>query len=204
MKQARENRPTKTRTTRRISAKISLKSTPYSKELSSLTYEESESEDESSEDEENINDPLWILYNYIRNYSTPSGVNLAEPFLSLPSKRELPDYYQVIMEPISLNLIRKKLKLNEYSQLVDLADDLHTMFENCKTYNRSDSRLYKEGVKLQKIMNNKLDDLESQNEHQQLQLRKAESEEGDEESSGGNLANFSVVRRRLKFYIIRF
>ena len=32
------------------------------------------------------------------------------------------------------------------------------MFENCKAYNRPDSRLYKDGCKLQKILNDKKDE----------------------------------------------
>ena len=105
-------------------------------------------------------DPLWALYLHIRNFETPSGVKLYEPFLNLPSKRELPDYYEVIDEPISLNEIRRKLKLGDYSELPDLVSDLNLMFENCKTYNRPESRLFKEGTKLQKVMNAKVTYLE--------------------------------------------
>ena len=77
---------------------------------------------------------------------------LAEPFLQLPSKREFADYYLTIGDPVSLNEIRKKLKAGEYDSLASLYEDLDLMFENCKEYNRPDSRLYKDGVKLQRIM----------------------------------------------------
>ena len=103
-----------------------------------MQYEDSESE-ESSEGEEGIDkeDPLWSLFSYIRYYKTNGGNALAEPFLTLPSKRELPDYYVTIANPISLNAIRKKLKGNEYNgDSATLYADLNLMFENCKTYNR--------------------------------------------------------------------
>ena len=45
-----------------------------------------------------------------------------------------------------------------------MAVDMNLMFENCKNYNRPDSRLFKEGVKLQKIMNQKLEELEYDDE----------------------------------------
>ena len=133
--------------------------------MAELQYEDSESEasEEEEEEEEGLvqGDPLWQLYSYTRHYETPSGVKLFEPFLTLPSKRELPDYFLAIAEPISLNQIRKKLKGGEYnSRLSLLADDLNLMFENCKSYNRPDSRLFKDGAKLQKLMNNKLEELE--------------------------------------------
>jgi protein polybromo-1 len=129
--------------------------------MAELQYEDSESEESEEDEEMESDDPLWALYSYVRHYETPSGVKLYEPFLTLPSKRELPDYFVAIPDPISLNLIRKKLKAGEYAnQLTELADDLNTMFENCKTYNRPDSRLYKEGAKLQKMMNQRLEELE--------------------------------------------
>ena len=114
-----------------------------------MAYEDSESE-ESSEGEGGIDkeDPLWALFSFIRYYKTNKGDALAEPFLSLPSKRELPDYYQSIAQPISLNIIRKKLKNSEYTETSALFTDLNLMFENCKTYNRPESRLYKDACKL--------------------------------------------------------
>jgi Bromodomain len=47
----------------------------------------------------------WVLFNAVRFYKSPGGNELAEPFLTLPSKRELPDYYLTIPEPISLNMV---------------------------------------------------------------------------------------------------
>ena len=75
-------------------------------------------------------------------------------------RRELPDYYLNISEPISLNQIKRKLKLGEYSSMADMARDMDKMFDNCKLYNRPDSKLYKDGAKLQKVMRNKLEELE--------------------------------------------
>ena len=68
-------------------------------QIADLQYEDSESE-ESSEEEYDQDDPLAVLYSYVRHYK--SGI-FAEPFLQLPSKREHPDYYLTIGDPISLN-----------------------------------------------------------------------------------------------------
>ena len=76
------------------------------------------------------------------------------------SRRELPDYYETIAEPMSLNMIKRKLKLGEYSKLADVARDMEKMFDNCKLYNRPDSKLFKDGAKLQKVMRNKIEELE--------------------------------------------
>ena len=50
-----------------------------------------------------LEDPLWNLYEHVRRYETPAGIALAEPFLTLPSKRDFPSYYEVIEQPISMN-----------------------------------------------------------------------------------------------------
>ena len=85
-------------------------------QIASLAYEESESE-ESSEEEYDKEDPLWALYQHVRNYKSPKDdLLLCDPFLQLPSRREFADYYLTIGEPISLNEIRKKLKASEYER----------------------------------------------------------------------------------------
>ncbi len=76
-------------------------------QIANIPLEESESDDESSDEEEEMetDDPMWVLYNAVRYYKSASGNELAEPFITLPSKRELPDYYLTIPEPISLNMV---------------------------------------------------------------------------------------------------
>ena len=146
-------------------------------QIANMQYEDSESE-EGSEGEEGIDkdDPLWALFSFIRYYKTNSGNSLAEPFLSLPSKRELPDYYVTIPNPISLNVIRKKLKASEYGTDIEkLYEDFTTMFANCKTYNRPDSRLFKDACRLQKLLKNKYEDLETESEEDSSE---EEEEEG--------------------------
>ena len=82
-------------------------------QIANIPLEESESDDESSEEEEEIetDDPMWVLYNAVRYYKSPGGNELAEPFITLPSKRELPDYYITIPEPISLNMVKTSFML---------------------------------------------------------------------------------------------
>ena len=102
---------------------------------------------------------LWTLYRFIRYYKTNNGTSLAEPFLDLPLKKELPDYYLLIAKPISLSIIRKKLKSGDYAVIgtEGLIADMNLMFENCKSYNIPDSRLFKDACKLQKVLKRRYD-----------------------------------------------
>lgn len=51
-------------------------------------------------------DPILLLYQSVRGARSVQGQLLAEPFLQLPVRREYPDYYHQIKNPISLQQIR--------------------------------------------------------------------------------------------------
>uniref|UniRef100_T1J6Q3 Polybromo-1 n=1 Tax=Strigamia maritima TaxID=126957 RepID=T1J6Q3_STRMM len=125
----------------------------------SMEEEEEEDEDEDTIDPEDTDNPRWLLYETIRTFQNAQAYVLSEPFLRLPSRRAYPDYYKEIKNPISLCNIRSKIKSGQYSTVNEVMDDLNLMFENAKHYNRADSRIYKDAVKLQKVMQNKAKDL---------------------------------------------
>ena len=79
--------------------------------------------------------------------------------MKLSSRRRYADYYQEIKNPISLIRIRSKLAREYYGNLSELASDLSLLFENAKRYNRPDSKLFKDAVKLQKVMQTKVQEL---------------------------------------------
>lgn len=134
--------------------------------LSAITAALRDEDDDSDEgggmDEEDLEDtdnPQWQLYECVKNSTNHQGHSLSEPFWKLPSKRYYPDYYKEIKNPVSLFQIRNKLKRGDYGTVSEVAGDMNIMFENAKKYNRVDSRLYKDAVKLQKIMQAKVQEL---------------------------------------------
>ena len=71
------------------------------------------------------------------------------PFVSLPSKKDYPDYYVLIKEPISLKIIEKKIKKEEYSSITDLKKDVQLLCRNAKTYNEDGSLIYVDAVSIE-------------------------------------------------------
>ena len=63
------------------------------------------------------------------------------PFLELPPKRDYPDYYQFIPEPIAIDLIEKKIRTEKYSSLKELGADIALLVKNAKTYNEDGSMI---------------------------------------------------------------
>ncbi|SCU92118.1 LAMI_0E08856g1_1 [Lachancea mirantina] len=66
----------------------------------------------------------------LRNYTEHSTA-----FLNRVSKREAPNYYQIIKKPMDLNTILKKLKTFQYNSKQDFVEDLRLIWKNCLTYN---------------------------------------------------------------------
>ncbi|XP_061114173.1 polybromo 1, like isoform X5 [Conger conger] len=120
--------------------------------LGSVRYDEGESEAECMQSCMDMSSPIFQLYEAVRGGRSSQGQLIAEPFLQLPSRKEYPDYYQQIKQPISLHQIREKMRNNEYENMEQMDADLTLMFENAKRYNVPNSAIYKRVLKLQQVL----------------------------------------------------
>lgn len=57
------------------------------------------------------------------------------PFLQKVNKREAPDYYSIIKQPMDIGTMQKKLKALQYKSKKEFVDDLHLIWNNCLRYN---------------------------------------------------------------------
>lgn len=60
----------------------------------------------------------------------------AQPFLQRVSKREAPDYFNVIRTPMDIGTMIKKLKQYAYKSKKEFVDDLSLIWANCLKYNQ--------------------------------------------------------------------
>uniref|UniRef100_A0AC35THP9 SNF2-family ATP dependent chromatin remodeling factor snf21 n=1 Tax=Rhabditophanes sp. KR3021 TaxID=114890 RepID=A0AC35THP9_9BILA len=67
---------------------------------------------------------------------------LAEMFIQLPSRRELPHYYEMIEKPMDFNKIKKRIKDGKYLEIEDLKEDVQLIWENAMQYNMEGSEIY--------------------------------------------------------------
>ncbi|UPR04153.1 bromodomain-containing protein [Chloropicon primus] len=89
----------------------------------------------------------------VKQDETIDSEYLATPFLHLPSRKLLPDYYRIITAPVDIGSIRQCLnrtKTNNYAVVQDFIRDVELMFSNARTYNQDESEVYTSAVRLQK------------------------------------------------------
>lgn len=73
-------------------------------------------------------------------------------FEQLPSEASYPNYYDVIENPISMDIIKQRIEGGYYTSIKVFLDDWLLMFGNARTYNRRGSLVYKDAVALQVII----------------------------------------------------
>lgn len=83
-----------------------------------------------------------------------SGRLIATPFLTLPSKKQFPDYYEMIRMPIALDTIEAKLKRREFPTLTTLESYFKRMIANAKEYNERGSEIFEDSERLRKALSN--------------------------------------------------
>ena len=71
------------------------------------------------------------------------------PFVKLPPKREWPDYYLMITNPICMKDIEKKMKKEDYHSLSDMRKDLELLVTNCRTFNDEASMIFMDANRIE-------------------------------------------------------
>ena len=125
--------------------------------LSTVTHDD----DDSDVDAIDQDNPLWQLFLAAKNLTAQNDPSyyLVEPFRRLPNRRWHSDYYQEIKNPISLAQIKKKAMKGEYLSLNQMVEDFNLMLDNAQSYNRPDSKIFRDAVKLQKFIGVKAQEL---------------------------------------------
>ncbi|KAH8822409.1 SNF2-family ATP dependent chromatin remodeling factor snf21 [Flagelloscypha sp. PMI_526] len=76
-----------------------------------------------------------------------------ELFREVPDRRDYPDYYLLIRQPIALAQIRKRSNGNYYKDVQQCRSDWALMFNNAKTYNQEGSWVYVDAEEMEKALN---------------------------------------------------
>ena len=93
----------------------------------------------------NYNQLLHLL-NDMQNHTA------AWPFAQPVNRDEVPDYYEVIKEPMDLSTMEERLGNDLYPRPEDFIKDSRLIFDNCRRYNNETTPYAKSANKLEKFM----------------------------------------------------
>ncbi|KAI6755938.1 hypothetical protein HG531_005044 [Fusarium graminearum] len=98
------------------------------------------------------------MYRLIHNLSTylcsveDDGEQLAAGFQRIPNRRTLPDYFEIISEPIAFSTIRGKTQKKQYSSFAEFVKDVAQICHNAQVYNRPSAPIFGAAVRLREIL----------------------------------------------------
>ncbi|XP_037087593.1 ATP-dependent helicase brm-like [Pollicipes pollicipes] len=108
------------------------------------------------------------------DYTDADGRVLIDPFFKLPSRKELPDYHEVIKKPMDVKRMLGKIEDSKYGDLDDLEADVTLMCKNAQQYNEETSLIYEDSIVLERVW-------AAARRQTELQLAAAPDNENDEE-----------------------
>ena len=89
---------------------------------------------------------LLDIYNAVRYCQDEFERERSYLFRKLPSKRDYPDYYKIITNPIDLKTIKRRIKSEHYASIQEFQEDMNLLFANACTYNVEGSQVYHDAI----------------------------------------------------------
>ncbi|XP_070196110.1 probable global transcription activator SNF2L2 [Littorina saxatilis] len=102
------------------------------------------------------------LYNLVVNYKDSDGRVLSSMFMQLPSRKELPEYYEIITRPLDFKKIYNRIKSHKYRELDDLENDVMELCSNAQSFNMEGSVIYEDSIVIQSVFTSAREKLEKE------------------------------------------
>lgn len=150
------------------------------------------------------------ILDIVLKYTDAEGRMLSQPFMKLPTRKELPDYYEVIKKPIDIYKIFQRIRADKYMEVEELERDFIQLCKNAQNYNEETSLIYEDSVVLQSIFTSARQRVEAEPD-EPIPVEDASNNGagggggGDEEDMGAsesddnsNMASSSAVKMKIK------
>merc|ERR1712173_97830 len=129
--------------------------------------EEEEEEDEPKKKKKKgalrkLQKKMRKLMEIVIQYEDQDGRVLSDPFMKLPSRKELPDYYEVIRKPVDIAKIQQRIDDEKYEDMDALERDFMILCKNTQHYNEDGSLIFEDSIVLQSVFTNARERLEQE------------------------------------------
>uniref|UniRef100_A0A8C0BVY2 SWI/SNF related, matrix associated, actin dependent regulator of chromatin, subfamily a, member 2 n=1 Tax=Buteo japonicus TaxID=224669 RepID=A0A8C0BVY2_9AVES len=112
-----------------------------------------------------------------------SGRQLSEVFIQLPSRKELPEYYELIRKPVDFKKIKERIRNHKYRSLGDLEKDVMLLCHNAQTFNLEGSQIYEDSIVLQSVFKSARQKIAKEEESEDESNDDEDDEEEEESES---------------------
>uniref|UniRef100_A0A7N8XK98 Probable global transcription activator SNF2L2 n=1 Tax=Mastacembelus armatus TaxID=205130 RepID=A0A7N8XK98_9TELE len=122
---------------------------------------------------------LNTLVDMVINYKDGLGRQISKGFVQLPSKKEVPEYYELIRKPVDFRRIRERVRNHKYRSVGDLEKDIFLLCHNAQTYNLEGSQIYEDSIVIKSVFESARQRIVTDEEQKEtVRLEKRSTEEG--------------------------
>ncbi|KFQ01233.1 putative global transcription activator SNF2L2, partial [Haliaeetus albicilla] len=126
---------------------------------------------------------MSAIIDTVINYKDSSGRQLSEVFIQLPSRKELPEYYELIRKPVDFKKIKERIRNHKYRSLGDLEKDVMLLCHNAQTFNLEGSQIYEDSIVLQSVFKSARQKIAKEEESEDESNDEEDDEEEEESES---------------------
>merc|ERR1719205_580478 len=140
------------------------------------------------------------LLEVVMQYEDSDGRILSEPFYKLPSRKELPDYYEVIRKPVDIAKIQQRIDDEKYEDMDALERDFMILCKNTQHYNEDGSLIFEDSIVLQSVFTNARERIEQEPDEpdDEDENSRMDVDEDSRASSTGSAKKKELNRSRTK------
>merc|ERR1712106_575964 len=140
------------------------------------------------------------LIEVVMQYEDSDVRTLSEPFYKLPSRKELPDYYEIIRKPVDIAKIQQRIEDEKYEDMDGLERDFMVLCKNTQHYNEEGSLIFEDSIVLQSVFTNARERLEQEPDEPEEEESAPHIEGMDEDDSNSRMSAGSSgsVRKKKK------
>lgn len=136
------------------------------------------------------------MYNCLIEHREPKTNRiLISLFMALPSRKEFPEYFNIIHKPIAMNKIRDRIEKQIYPDEAACLEDFKLMFRNCSLFNEDGSQIHQDALTLERLLMKRREQL--LNEFNNQATRDANNLTQDDNHNSNNRNN-STFNNHLK------
>merc|ERR1712241_1173735 len=129
------------------------------------------------------------LIEVVMQYEDSDGRVLSEPFYKLPSRKELPDYYEIIRRPVDIAKIQQRIDDDKYDEMDSLERDFMTLCKNTQQYNEDGSLIFEDSIVLQSVFTNARERIEQEPDEPDEDSNQGMDVDEDSRASSGSMSS---------------